>query len=220
MYWIVSGGYLSLMNGPIIWVGVHRLHHQKSDQPGDPHSPQDGFAHALLFWLGSMDGIQTTDELRAQCRDLMKDPLFRALGTEHDAKPAYLCLALCIAFRVALFLAFGWPALAANLLATFIVFWAPQLVNTVCHLPSQGYRSFETRDKSRNVWWVGLMGLGEGWHNNHHAIPTSARHGMQWFEIDLTWYAVWVLEKLGLAKAVVRPNRKLAELEEREPVSI
>lgn len=220
MYAIVSGGYLCLMNGPIIWVGVHRLHHQKSDLPGDPHSPQDGFAHALLFWAGSMDGIQTNEELQNQCRDLMKDPIFRALGVEHDSKPALICLATCIAFRLALVLLFGWPCLLANLLSTFTVFWAPQLVNTVCHIPTQGYRSHDTKDQSRNVWWVGLLGLGEGWHNNHHAMPTSARHGMRWFEFDLTWYATWLLEKLGLARHVVRPSKKLLEQKDREPVSV
>ncbi len=221
MYAICSGGYLCLMNGPIIWVGVHRLHHQKSDMPGDPHTPKNGFFKALLFWLGSMDGIQTTEELQNQCRnDLMKDPIFRALGTSHEPQSAYMCLAINIAFRVALYMLFGWPALAGNLLSTFIVFWSPQLVNTVCHMKSFGYRSFETRDGSRNVWWVGLVGLGEGWHNNHHAMPTSARHGMQWFEFDLTWYATLFLEKLGLATNVVRPSKKLMEELDREPVSV
>ncbi len=230
MYAIVSGGYLCLMNGPIIWVGVHRLHHQKSDMPGDPHSPRDGFAHALLFWAGSMDGIQTNKELQNQCRDLMKDPILRAFGCEHAARPALMCLAICIVFRVALFMLFGAGVLAANLLATAIVFWAPQLVNTVCHLPSQGYRSFATRDQSRNVWWVGLMGLGEGWHNNHHAMPTSARHGMKWWEIDYTWWATLLLEKTGLARNVVRPSARILdlkmvdlkelELKQKEPVSV
>ena len=103
---------------------------------------------------------------------------------------------------------FGWAVLAVNLLATAIVFFAPHMVNTVCHIPRFGYRSHDTVDRSRNVWWVGLWALGEGWHNNHHAIPTSARHGFQWFEIDITWYGIFLLEKLGLATKVVRPVAK------------
>src|SRR5262249_9540905 len=66
-----------------------------------------------------------------------------------------------------------------------------------------------TREDSRNVWWVGVLALGEGWHNNHHAIPKSARHGMAWYEFDLTWYIIWTLEKLGLASFVIRPPKTL-----------
>jgi stearoyl-CoA desaturase (delta-9 desaturase) len=220
MYLIVSGGYLCLMNGPIVWVGVHRLHHQKSDLPGDPHSPRDGFYHALVGWMSKMEGVQSTEELQNQCRDLMKDPLFRMLGVEHESKPAMICLAICIIWRIGLTLAFGWPCLIANMIATLVVFWSPQLVNTVCHMPSEGYRTFETKDQSRNVWWVGLMALGEGWHNNHHAMPTSARHGMQWFEFDLTWYFTLLFEKLGLAKNVIRPSEKLLDSKKNEPVSV
>ena len=206
MYLIVSGGYFSLMGSPIVWVGVHRLHHQTSDTEGDPHSPKThGFKHALYEWMYDMRSVQSDAELQAQVPDLMKDPLLRATGCDHGANQAQLCLAMCIAFRVVLLLLFGWVALAANLAATFCTFWSTQLVNSVCHLDGVGYRTFETREASRNVWWVGLLALGEGWHNNHHAIPKSARHGMDWWELDMTWNAIWVLEKLGLAKNVVRP---------------
>ena len=92
-------------------------------------------------------------------------------------------------------------------MATGLIFWSTQLVNAVCHLPNVGYRSHETREQSSNVWFVGLLALGEGWHNNHHAVPKSARHGFAWFEVDVTWYAVWLLEKLGLARAVIRPPK-------------
>src|SRR5262249_24933313 len=72
------------------------------------------------------------------------------------------------------------------------------------------YRSFATKDQSLNVWWVGLLALGEGWHNNDHAIPSSARHGMKWWDFDVTWYATWLLEKIGLSTKVIRPTRRLA----------
>lgn len=207
MYFIVSGGYLGLMGAPIVWVGVHRLHHQKSDQPGDPHSPRDGFMHALVGWMFHMKDTQSQEDLEKQVQDLMQDPVLRRLGYDHEPEQATRCLIACIVFRVLILLVLGPVALVANLLASFMTFWSTQLVNAVCHLKSAGYRSFETREGSRNVWWVGILALGEGWHNNHHAIPKSAQHGIAWYEVDVTWYTVWLLEKLGLAQLVVRPPK-------------
>ena len=208
-YLIVSGGYLCLMGSPIVWVGVHRLHHQKADIVGqDPHAPEEGFLHAMFGWMTRMRNIQSDEELRKQVKDLVSDPVYRLLGDGHTAEQAMLCLGICIAWRVLIGLVFGWQVLAVNLLATAVVFFAPHMVNTICHIPSYGYRSHETVDQSRNVWWVGLWALGEGWHNNHHAIPTSARHGFKWYEIDITWYGIWFLEKVGLASKVVRPVDK------------
>lgn len=213
-YLIVSGGYLSLMGSPVVWVGVHRLHHQKADIPGeDPHTPDEGFFHALLGWMTKMSSIQSDAELKKQVKDLLADPVFRLLGDTHTPKPAVMCLAMCILYRLGIFLLFGPAVLVMNLIATFTVFFAPQMVNTICHIPGLGYRNFETRDKSCNVWWVGLLALGEGWHNNHHAVPTSARHGMRWFEFDVTWMAVCLLERVGLAKNVVRPARRPVAVE-------
>lgn len=211
MYFWVSGGYLALMGAPISWVATHRLHHQKSDQPGDPHSPRDGFEHALYKWMMNMEEKQDAAEVARQCPDLMTDPVLRMLGTSHNAKQAQLCLAINIAWRVGILLLFGQVAFVANLLAGFIVFWSPQFVNTFCHLKEHGYRNFDVRDDSRNVWWVAMLACGEGWHNNHHAFPKSARHGMKWWEFDVTWCTIWLMEKLGLAKEVVRPNATAVE---------
>jgi len=206
-YFIVSGGYLGLMGAPIPWVGIHRQHHQKSDMVGDPHSPKDGFKHALYQWMFETTAIQSNEELHAQTADLMSDKCLTCLGTKHDAQQAQMCLAFCIAFRVLILCTLGVVPLLANLTATFFSFWSTQFVNVFCHMKSQGYRSHETKDLSRNVWWVGILALGEGWHNNHHAVPKSARHGFTWFEVDITWYTIWLLEKLGLAKTVIRPPR-------------
>lgn len=214
MYTIVSGGYLVLMGGPVNWVGVHRLHHQKSDMPEDPHSPLHGFKHALYGWMFTMGDRQTNNELRKQVPDLLQNKVLCWFGIDHTPEQAQLCLAVSILFRFVILGLFGWTALLANLAATFLVFWSPQLVNAVCHQRTAGYRLFETRDESRNVPWVAIMSLGEGWHNNHHAIPRSARHGMAWWEVDVTWLTIAFLEKVGLAKEVVRPkyppNSKLA----------
>lgn len=205
MYGIVSGGYLCAMGSPVVWVGVHRLHHQKSDQPGDPHSPRDGFHHALIGWMTSMADVQTSEDLHRSAGELMNDRWLTKLGVEHDAYQAQLCLAINVAVRLVFLAFFGWLPVIANLLAMFIVFFSTQFVNTYCHMKDYGYRLFETREESRNVWWVAVLTCGEGWHNNHHAIPRSARHGMAWWEVDVTWCTVWLLEKLGLASEIVRP---------------
>jgi stearoyl-CoA desaturase (delta-9 desaturase) len=204
-YFFVSGGYLGLMGAPIPWVGVHRLHHQKSDNVGDPHSPRDGFKHALYEWMGEMKQYQTTEELLAQTPDLLNDKGLTWLGTHHDSDQGKMCLALSIAFRVLIYFTLGLIPLLANLAATFGSFWSTQFVNVFCHMPNQGYRTHETRDASRNVWWVAILALGEGWHNNHHAIPKSARHGMTFFEVDITWITICLLEKLGWATDIIRP---------------
>jgi stearoyl-CoA desaturase (delta-9 desaturase) len=205
MYVIVSGGYFCLMGSPIVWVGVHRLHHQKSDMPGDPHTPVDGFWHALVGWMFTMEQVQPKEDLHRAAGELMQDKFFVFLGTDHTARQAQLCLGINIAARLVILYFFGWVALAANVLALGMVFWATQFVNTFCHMENHGYRLFDTREGSRNVWWVAILSMGEGWHNNHHAMPRSARHGMAWWEFDATWISVWILEKLGLATEVVRP---------------
>ena len=206
-YLICSGGYLCLMGSPINWVGVHRLHHQKSDQDGDPHSPRDGFKHSLYEWMFSMSDRQSEDELQKQVPDLMQDKVFLKLGADHSAGQALLCLGWCVAFRIVILALFGWVACVANILATIGVFWSPQLVNSICHLQNHGYRLWQTRDESRNVWWVAILSCGEGWHNSHHAAPRSARHGMLWWEFDITYITIVLLEKLGLATDVVRPHK-------------
>lgn len=205
MYLIVSGGYLCLMGSPIVWVGVHRLHHQKSDIEGDPHSPNDGFWHAMFGWMFGMRDVQTDEELQRAAGELMQSPFLRALGTEHKPMQAQLCLAVNIVVRLIMLAIFGWVPVVANTLAMLTIFISTQCVNAVCHLKTAGYRLHDTRDDSRNVWWVAILTLGEGWHNNHHAVPRSARHGMAWWELDVTWCAIWLLEKFGLGQDVVRP---------------
>lgn len=209
------------MGGPINWVGVHRLHHQKSDTHEDPHSPMGGFKHSLYEWMFSMGDRQSVEELHRQVPDLLEDKVLRMFGTDHSSDQAMLCLSCCILFRCVLFLAFGWVAVIANLVATFVVFWSPQLVNSICHMQDHGYRLFETRDRSRNVWWVAMLSLGEGWHNNHHAMPKSVRHGMAWWEFDLTYATVCLLEKLGLAWDIVRPTKepKSFKINQRKPLT-
>lgn len=119
-----------------------------------------------------------------------------------------MCLLVCIAFRAVIFVLFGPVILAANLLATFMAFIGPLLVNTIAHLRRFGYESYQCGDNSRNVWWVAMLSRGEGWHNNHHAFPQSARHGLTPREVDPTWMVFCLLKAIGLAKKIRLPKNQ------------
>ncbi len=204
-YFIVSGGYLTLEGSPIFWVTTHRIHHRYSDHPGDPHAPADGFWHAFLGWMSKPKVIITALESQKLAPDLYRDPVYKFLHCNHSQNDGFLCLAFAVAYRLIIFFAFGPEVLAANLLASGLAFLGPLLVNSFSHL-DYGYETYPCGDKSRNVWFVALMSLGEGWHNNHHAFPQSARHGLKWFEIDMTWISIRILQMLGLAREVRLPK--------------
>lgn len=205
-YFIVSGGYLAFEGSPIFWVSTHRLHHKYSDQEGDPHSPLDGFFHSFIGWLFKPIIKYNEEESRKLAADLYRDPVYRFFHVNHTRWHALLCLFLCIAFRVGIFLVLGPVALAANILAGVMPFIGAHLVNSFGHLPTLGYQNFETGENSRNVWWVAMLSLGEGWHNNHHALPSSARHGLNFKELDLTWESLKLLKLLGLATQIRLPD--------------
>jgi fatty-acid desaturase len=205
-YLVVSGGYLCLEGSPIFWVSTHRLHHRYSDHPGDPHSPMDGLWHAFIAWMWKPKVIISSYESRRIAPDLYRDPVYRLLHCGHTHWDGILCLGIAILFRIGLFLLFGPVVLAANLAATFFAFLGPLLVNTVSHLRRFGYESYNCGDDSRNVWFVAMLSLGEGWHNNHHAFPQSARHGLKPLELDATWIAIRLMQLVGLARDVRLPK--------------
>src|SRR6516165_10672124 len=187
-------GTLTLEGGPIFWVATHRVHHQKSDQPGDPHSPREGFwwAHAGWIFLGETHH-NNTELMSKYAPDLGRDPFYRALNTWHWMPIVLLAIVLFAFGGLPMVLWGVCLRVVAGLHATW-------LVNSATHM--WGYRRFATRDDSRNTWWVALITFGEGWHNNHHAHPTSARHGLAWYEFDLSWVQLTVLRALGVAKSV------------------
>lgn len=206
-YLIVSGGYLALEGSPVAWVATHRVHHRYSDVSGmDPHTPVDGLWHSFVGWLTNPKVKFTPDQIEQTVPDLWRDPVYRFFDFNHTKNHAWVCLALCILVRVPIFIYLGPWALVANLLGTIMPFLGPFWVNSVCHLQDFGYRNFVTEEGSRNVWWVGLIALGEGWHNNHHAVPQSARHGMKGSEIDVSWYFIKTLGMLGLATDIRLPK--------------
>jgi stearoyl-CoA desaturase (delta-9 desaturase) len=212
-YLIVSGGYLCFEGSPIAWVATHRVHHRSTDKPGDPHSPLNGFWHSFAGWLFSPEYKTPKDQFPIVVPDLLRDPVYKAVDPSNPKTQWLICLGFCLLFRLSILLLLGPLALLANVLAAGTIFIAAFLVNSVCHIPAFGYRNFETADQSRNVWWVGLMALGEGWHNNHHALPQSARHGLSWREPDISWYAILALKALGLAKDIRLPAKKKIEVE-------
>ncbi len=187
-------GTLALEGGPIFWVGTHRVHHQHSDHEGDPHSPQEGTFWAHMGWIMSGQSLHSsTAILNRYAPDLSRDSFYVWLSKYHWVPLTTVGFVL-LAWG-------GWPAVLWGIfLRVTLGLHATWLVNSATHL--WGSRRFETRDESRNNWWVALLTGGEGWHNNHHAHPVSARHGLRWYEFDPNYYGIWLLKKLGLARDI------------------
>jgi len=206
-YFFAVCGTLTLEGGPIFWVATHRVHHQNSDQDGDPHSPRDGgwWAHAGWILLGETKH-NNTRLMAKYAPDLAKDRFYVWLNNYHWVPIAVLGVLL---------LAIGGLPMILWGICVRVVFGlhATWLVNSATHM--WGSRRFATRDDSRNNWWVALITFGEGWHNNHHAHPTSARHGLTWYEFDPTWITLKLLRLFGVARAI-QVAKVTSRLEERE----
>lgn len=199
-------GWLGVFAGegpPITWVAMHRKHHQFSDKPGDPHSPNDGAWWSHMLWLFPRpNSIQWRQTIERYAPDLLKDGFMRMMDR------TFLAWHLGLG---GLLLGVGWaiwgPYTGISLLVwgMFVrlvyVLHVTWLVNSASHI--WGYRNYETTDNSRNLWWVGLLAHGEGWHNNHHAFQRTAKHGHRWWELDLTYAVIRLMMMLGLAWDVV-----------------
>jgi sn-1 stearoyl-lipid 9-desaturase len=193
-YFLTVCATLALEGGPIFWVAVHRVHHQNTDKPGDPHSPRDGKWWSHMGWILLGETLhENTRELMRYTPDLAKDKFHVWLTKYHWITQ--------VAVGVLLLALGGYKMVfVAVFLRTVFGLHCTWMVNSATHL--WGSRRFATKDDSTNNWWVALLTFGEGWHNNHHAHPTSARHGIRWYEIDTNWYLIWGLKKLGLARGV------------------
>lgn len=191
-------GTLALQGDPIRWVAIHRKHHAHADHDDDPHNIRLGFRWAHVDWLYRQNlALPSDDEIARYAPDLYADPFYRAL--QHLGAP------LQIALAVALFFLGGWSWVVWGVFVRLVFcYHSTWFVNSAAHM--LGYRSYRTTDKSTNCWWVAALSFGEGWHNNHHAFPFSARHGLRWFEIDMTWWHVKALEFLRLADRVRLPT--------------
>jgi stearoyl-CoA desaturase (delta-9 desaturase) len=190
-YFLTICGTLALEGGPIFWVATHRIHHQKSDREGDPHTPREGGWWAHVGWILTGEGLHhDAMVLSKYAPDLCRDRFHVWLSTWHWLTNVVVGLVL-LAFGGIPYVLWG---IAFRTVAGLHTTWA---VNSATHM--WGSRRFETRDDSTNNWWVALLTFGEGWHNNHHAHPTSARHGLAWYELDFNWIGISVLRMLGLA---------------------
>jgi stearoyl-CoA desaturase (Delta-9 desaturase) len=180
------------VEGPALeWAATHIKHHAHSDRDGDPHSPVEGFWHAHMGWMFN----RSFADPNVYCRNLVKDPIVVFVSRTFIL---WVVLSLVIPFAIG-----GWTGLLwGGLVRIFLTHHITWSVNSVCH--TFGKREFETRDQSRNEWIVGLLAFGEGWHNNHHAFPRSAFHGLHWWQFDLSGYVIWTLERVGLVREVYR----------------
>jgi stearoyl-CoA desaturase (delta-9 desaturase) len=193
-YFFAACGAATLEGGPIFWVATHRLHHQKSDQFGDPHSPRDGAWWSHAGWiLAGETSHNRTSKMAKYAPDLAKHRFYVWLNDYHWVPAVFIGVVLLAVGGLPMFLWGGCLRIVFGLHATW-------LVNSATHM--WGSRRFATTDDSRNNWWVALITFGEGWHNNHHAHPTSARHGLAWYEFDLSWIELKLLKSLGIAKSV------------------
>ena len=187
-------GVLSGEGSPLMWAATHRVHHARSDQEGDPHSPLDGPWWSHMLWLFVRHDKRHRDALyRQYVPDLAADPVLQMFERTYGL--------WVFGSAVVLYLIGGWPLLLWGVCARMVfAYHSTWFVNSATHL--WGYRNYKTTDESRNLWWVAVLSYGEGWHNNHHAYPHYARAGHKWWEIDMTWYAIKLLRFLGLAYEV------------------
>jgi fatty-acid desaturase len=196
---------LAVQSGPLAWVTTHRIHHAFTETDKDPHSPRNGTFWAHIGWIfqGTAQ-IQPQAAIRKYSPDLLRDPYLVWLD-----KYYYLTT---IAVAAILFAVGGWSMVLCAIFFRTVAGWHfTWLVNSATHL--WGSRRFDTRDDSRNNGLIAAVTFGEGWHNNHHAYPRSARHGLTWFEFDPNWVQIRALEKLGIIKDVYALDLEADEAE-------
>ena len=193
-YLLTIIGTMSIQDSPDKWVTTHRIHHQFTETDRDPHSPRSGFWWAQVGWVlwgRAQDHDAAT--LRRYIPDLLKDP-------GHALISRLYFLPIIISAAV-LFLIGGWSMVIWGVFARVVVGWhTTWFVNSLSHL--YGERPHATNDSSTNNWFVAILTFGEGWHNNHHAFPGSARHGTEWHQFDMNWITIRALERLGWATKV------------------
>lgn len=207
-------GSMSFEGPAIQWAATHVKHHAESDKEGDPHSPVEGFFHAHVGWM--FQNREADPNIYA--RQLLQDNMVMFVSRTFLL---WAILSLLIPFAIG-----GWSGLMmgdwsvflwgslrgllwGGLVRMFLNHHVTWCVNSVCH--TFGKREFKTTDRSHNEWVVGLLAFGEGWHNNHHAFPRSAFHGLHWWQFDLSGYLIWTLERVGLVRDVYRIPAKLRE---------
>jgi len=201
------------VEGPVLqWVAVHRRHHQHSDHDEDPHSPHAhgsdlkgilrGMWHAHLGWM-----FRSTPRSPSRyIRDFRDDKLVKRMSALF---PVWVLMGLIIPAALGGLFTMSWMGVLlgfiwGGLVRVFLVHHVTWSINSVCHI--WGTRPFRSHDESRNNPIFGVLALGEGWHNNHHAFPTSARHGLRWWQIDISYMIIRGMALVGLAKDIRTPS--------------
>ena len=210
-------GSMAIQGSVLRWVAQHRRHHQLSDTPADPHTPYHrgtgvwgvvrGFWHAHIGWAFRPD----VAGLERYVGDLRKLPSVRVASALF---PLWIVLGLSIPAVLGGLLTGTWSGVFlglvwGGLVRVFLVHHVTWSVNSVCHL--WGRRPYPSKDESRNNFLFGVLAMGEGWHNNHHAFPTSARHGLRWWQIDMSYHFIQLLTLVGLAWNVKLPSQQALE---------
>jgi stearoyl-CoA desaturase (delta-9 desaturase) len=201
------------VQGPVIfWAAIHRRHHKFSDQPGDPHSPHmygegvgaivRGLLHAHVGWLFRPEHT----DWRVYVPDLLRD---RTVFSINRWYPCWILIGFGIPTLVGAAIHRSWTGAAqgflwGGLVRIFLVHHGTWSVNSICHWI--GSRSFPTRDRSTNSFWLALISMGGSWHHNHHAFPNSATNSLRWWEVDMSWWFIYCLYAVGLASNLRRPG--------------
>ncbi|KAL8226138.1 hypothetical protein R6Q57_018695 [Mikania cordata] len=202
-YFFAYCGVHAGQRDPIFWVSVHKNHHKYSDTEKDPHSPREG------FWFSHMGWFHYNDYLATKCGESKSGqysnvPELKAQWFYRFLHDTYVWHT--IGLGAVLYMLGGLPYLAWGMgMRAVLVNHFTFCATSVCHI--WGNRPWKTRDTSTNNWWVALFTFGEGWHNNHHAFPSSACHGMEWWQLDMTWELIKFLEMVGLAKDIKLPSK-------------
>ena len=200
-YWMALGA-LSVEGSPLVWCAVHRRHHELSDQPGDPHSPHlhgDGLWNTLRgLWYRpdrlALHRLLDSPDLQRYVPDLLAD---QALVAVDRLYYLWVIVSLAVPTAIGGLVTWSWQGALlglvwGGLVRIFITHHITWSINSICHV--FGRQDYDAHDDSRNNWLCGLLGLGEGWHNNHHAFPTSARHGLAWWQFDVSWLIIRGME--------------------------
>jgi stearoyl-CoA desaturase (Delta-9 desaturase) len=188
------GGLTAVQKGPLWWAGNHRDHHRYTDGERDPHTPKKGFWWSHIGWVLSSDyGRSDHDKIR----DFARFPELRFLD-RHDWLGPW-------ALGVASYIVAGWPGVVVGFFGSTVLLWhATFSVNSLAHMI--GRRRYDTPDTSRNLWPLALLTFGEGWHNNHHHYPASARQGFTWWQLDVSYFALRALACVRLVRGLRQPT--------------
>jgi stearoyl-CoA desaturase (delta-9 desaturase) len=194
---LITIGALAMQGGPIFWVGGHRKHHAfTEDADRDPYSARRGFWWSHIVWiLKPQEHSFAYSQYSRYAPDLAKKAYYRWLDRYF--------VVLQVPLAIALYALGGWSFVIYGVFLRAVLLWhSTWFVNSATHC--WGYRNFDADDNARNLWWVSLLTFGEGWHNNHHSFPRAAQTGWHWWEIDITWHIIQLLEWVGLATKVKR----------------